>query len=79
MIDKLSIITLDTNKRYAVVETLTYQDHDYLFLTRVDENEELLDENIFVEKVKTNKGYGVKPIEDEEIIKLISKKFLDSI
>lgn len=79
MIEKLSIITLDTDKKYVVVETMSYNDHNYLFLARIDDNEEILEEKIIVEQVKTDKGYGVKPIEDKEIMKSICQKYLDNI
>jgi hypothetical protein len=79
MIEKLSIITLDDNKRYVVVEILKEREHEYLFLNQIDDNEELLEEKIIVENIKTDNGYIINPIEDKDIITNICQKFLKNI
>lgn len=79
MIEKLSIITLDDNKKYVVVEIIKESEHEYLFLNQIDDNEELLEEKIIVENIKTDNGYIVKPIEDKDIITKICQKFLKNI
>lgn len=79
MIEKLSIITLDDNKRYVVVEILKEREHEYLFLNQIDDNEELLEEKIIVENIKTDNGYIINQIEDKDIITNICQKFLKNI
>lgn len=70
------IVTFD-NKDYAIAQQVFYNDKEYLLLIEVDENEDLLEEKLIVEKVTTANGYGIKNIKDAEIYKEVKSRIVD--
>lgn len=70
------IVTL-YNKDYVISQQVFYNDKEYLLLIEVDENEDLLEEKLIVEKVKTKEGYGIKEIKDSEIYKEVKSRIVD--
>ena len=70
------IVTL-YNKDYVISQQVFYNDKEYLLLIEVDENEDLLEEKLIVEKVKTKEGYGIKEIKDSEIYKEVNSRIVD--
>lgn len=71
------IVTLDNNKEYVICKTLTYKEKEYLLLIRVDEDENLLDERLIVEKL--NNGKTLKKIKESNLKQIISEKFAKMI
>ena len=69
------IITLDNGKDYVISKMLTYNEKDYLLLLEVDKDENLLNENLIVEKQSDNNGDYVRDITDEKLKQIISEKF----
>lgn len=70
------IVTL-YNKDYVISQQVFYNDKEYLLLIEVDENEDLLEEKLIVEKVTTENGYGIKNIKDLEIYKEVKSRIVD--
>lgn len=70
------IVTL-YNKDYVISQQVFYNDKEYLLLIEVDENEDLLEEKLIVEKVTTENGYGIKNIKDLEIYKEVKSRMVD--
>ena len=70
------IVTL-YNKDYVISQQVFYNDKEYLLLIEVDENEDLLEEKLIVEKVKSKEGYGIKEIKDSEIYKEVKSRIVD--
>ena len=79
MIEKFDILTLANNKDYTVAEQLYYNDKEYLLLIEVDADENLLQDKMIVERVKTEDGYIVKDIKDKEIYKEVKQMLLNML
>lgn len=71
------IITLDDNKRYAICKSCIYDDREFLLLIEVDEDENLLNKGLIVEKI--NDGKNIKIVDDDILRYLISQKFAEII
>ena len=69
--EELDIITLDNNKDYVISKILNYRDKEYYLLIEVDNDENLLEEKLILEKFNDSLKY----IEDELIFKIVSEKF----
>ncbi len=67
MNDKDYIITLDDNKEYALVRSITFEDHNYVYLIDMDN----YDNVIFGEMV----GDTIKLIEDGELLAKVIDQF----
>ena len=79
-IELYDIITLDNNEEYSVIKILEEEGKKYYLLAWVDEEEEPDLENIkIVEKVIENGKTLLEEIEDEELLKKLSKQFLQSL
>ena len=79
-IELYDIITLDNNEEYSVIKILEEEGKKYYLLAWVDEEEEPDLENIkIVEKVIENGKILLEEIEDEELLKKLSKQFLQSL
>ena len=79
MLEQFDIITLSNKRKYTVAELLKYNNKEYLLLIEVNDNEDLLEDKIIAEKVKTSKGYGIKSVNDEKILIIISDKFIEML
>lgn len=77
MIELYDIITLKNNLKYTVAQQVFYNDKEYLLLVQVDEDENLLDDKVIVEKVKTKTGYGIKEITDKKIYDEVKSRMID--
>lgn len=73
--EELDILTLDNNKDYVINKIISYRNKEYLLLIEVDKDENILDEKLILEKVKTDKGYILSIIKDEIIHKIVTEKF----
>lgn len=77
-----TIITLDNNKDYALLERLVYKDHVYFFAAGVDENEDSTGEFLFIEEVKKDEKIFIKQVSDEELINklavIVSKDYYEA-
>lgn len=69
--DLYDVLTLDNNKDYIICKTLNYQEKEYLYLIQVDEEENLLEEKLIVEK----NGKTLKKIKNSNLNQIISEKF----
>ena len=79
-IELYDIITLDNNEEYSVIKMLEEEGKKYYLLAWVDEEEEPDLENIkIVEEVIENGKTLLEEIEDEELLKKLSKQFLQSL
>lgn len=71
-----SILTLDNDEKYFVLNQAIYQNKNYYFLARVTEDEEeVLDEFKFAEEVEVNGERAIQLVQDEKIIELLAKYF----
>ena len=74
------IITLDNNEEYTVLKVLNNDSKRYYLLAWVDEEEEPDMENIkIVEEIKQNNRIMIEEVEDEQLLKKLSKEFLASL
>lgn len=69
------ILTLENSKDYVITKMLTYNNKDYLLLIEVDNDENLLEEKLVVEKIIDSEGQFVKEIDDDNLKNIISEKF----
>lgn len=77
--EKYDILTLENNKDYVINEITNYNGHEYLLLVEVDSDENILDEKLIVELIKTNDGYDVEIVDDKDIYEIVSNIFIDMI
>ena len=77
--EKYDILTLDNNKDYVINEIADYNNHKYLLLIEVDSNENILNEKLIVELIKTDGGFDLEEVTDKDIYDNVSKIFIDMI
>ncbi len=71
-----SIITLDNQEKYIVLNQATYQGNSYYFVAKVTDNEEdILEEFKLLELVEESGEKRVQLVKDEKIIALLTKYF----
>lgn len=71
-----SILILDNDEKYMVLNQAVYQNKNYFFVVKVSENEEeLLDEFKLLEEVDVNGQKSLQLVTDEKIIDLLAKYF----
>ena len=76
-IELYDIITLDNQEEYTVVKILKENEKKYFLLAPVDEEEEPDFENIkIVEEKIENNEIIIEEIDDENLLKDLSNKFL---
>ena len=74
------IITLDNDEEYTILKILNEKENKYYLLAKVDEEEEPDMENIkIVQEVLENGTIAIEEIEDETLLKKLSKDFLSSL
>ena len=82
-IDVDSVITLDNNLNYLVLDKIDQDDETYYLTVRVDDNDELLDENVILKELNENgEKYVVKETNEDkikELIVLFTKSFNRSV
>lgn len=71
-----SIITLDSNEKYMVINQAIYQNKNYFLVAKVtDDEEEILDEFKLLEEVEVNGERAITIVTDEKTIELLTKYF----
>lgn len=71
-----SILILDNDEKYMVLNQAVYQNKNYFFVVRVSENEEdVLDEFKLLEEAEINGQKSLQLVTDEKIIDLLTKYF----
>lgn len=73
--NELDILSLSNNKDYVIGKVLNFRNKDYLLLIEVDNDDNLLDEKLILEKSKVNNTLLLKEISDTLIFKIVSQKF----
>ena len=72
--NELDILSLSNNKDYVIGKMLKFRDKEYLLLIEVDNDDNLLDEKLILEKSKVNNTLLLKEISDTLIFKIVSQK-----
>lgn len=71
-----SIITLDNDEKYMVLNQAIYQNKNYYFVVKVTADEEdVLEEFKLLEEVEVNGEKAVQLVTDEKTIELLTKYF----
>lgn len=71
-----SILTLDNNEKYIVLNQAVYQNKNYFLVAGVTEDEEdVLDEFRLLEETDLNGERALQLVTDEKIIGLLTKYF----
>lgn len=71
-----SILTLDNDEKYMVLNQAVYQNKNYFLVVRVaDDEEEVLDEVKLLEEVEINGQKALQLVKDEKIVDLLVKYF----
>lgn len=71
-----SIITLDNNEKYIVINQAIYQGKNYFLVAKVTEDEEeVTDEIKFLQSTEIDGKNALELVTDEKIIELLSKYF----
>ena len=71
--NELDILSLSNNKDYVIGKMLKFRDKEYLLLIEVDNDDNLLDEKLILEKSKVNNTLLLKEISDTLIFKIVSQ------
>ena len=78
-IDVDSVITLDNNLNYLILDKVNHNDNDYYLAVEVDANDEPLEKNVILKEVNENGDKFVIEETDENVIKdlivLFTKSF----
>lgn len=75
--EKYDILTLDNGKDYTISQMVEFNGKDYLLLVEVDDDENILEEKLIVEKNKDTNELVV--VNDEEEYKNVSSIFTKMI
>lgn len=71
-----SILTLDNDEKYMVLNQALYQNKNYFLVARVTEDEEdVLEEFKLLEETEVNGEKALQLVRDEKIIDLLTKYF----
>lgn len=71
-----SIITLDNDEKYIVLNQAVYQGKNYYFVARVtDDEEEVTEEFKLLEATEVNGEKALQLVTDEKVINLLTKYF----
>ena len=74
--EQFDILTLDNGKASVINKMLEYKGKEYLLLVEVDEEENILNEKLIAEKLKTEDGYSLSILDNNEsIYKTVSEMF----
>ena len=67
-----TIITLENDERYMVLNETTYEQEKYYLVMGVDQNKEIIQSKvaIFIEEQENNETYVTKVEDSNEIVKL---------
>ena len=78
-----TIITLDNDKEYALLEKLNLEDKVYFFAAGIDKDEEATGEYVFIEEItKNDKTYIQKVIDKNLLGKLstiVTKEYFEAV
>ncbi len=79
-IELYDIITLDNNEEYTILKILKKEEEKYYLLAKIDEEEEPNMEEIKIAKEVVENGLlAIEEIEDQALLKELSKDFLASL
>lgn len=71
-----SIITLDNDEKYIVINQAIYQSKNYFFVAKVTEDEQdVLDEFSLLEAVDVNGETALQLVKDAQTIEILTKYF----
>lgn len=71
-----SILTLDNDEKYMVLNQAVYQNKNYFLVAKVTEDEaDVLDEFKLLEETEVNGENALQLVKDEKIIDLLTKYF----
>lgn len=71
-----SILTLDNDEKYMVLNQALYQNKNYFLVARVtDDEEDVLEEFKLLEETEVNGEKALQLVTDEKIIDLLTKYF----
>lgn len=73
MVDK--IITLENDRKYLIVDKVILNNINYYYGTRLDDNDEPLNNYIFLEEVKDSNDVYMVPVYDEKLKGLLLTAF----
>lgn len=72
-----SIITLDNNEKFIVLNQALYQNKNYFLVSKVADNEEdILDEFRLLEETEIDGDKALQLVKNEKIINLLTKYFM---
>ena len=78
-----TIITLDNDKEYALLEKLDFEGKVYFFAAGIDKDEEATGEYVFIEQImKNNKTYIQKVLDKKLLGKLstiVTKEYFEAV
>lgn len=75
--EKYDILTLDNGKDYTISQITEYNGKDYLLIVEVDEDENILEDKLIVEKEKDSSDIYI--VEDKEVLKKLSTIFTEKV
>ncbi len=74
-----TIVELEDNQKYYVVDETFQNNKKYFLVTRLDENEKITTESVIFEENKVNNDIFLKEVKDKEIEKDILSIFTSSL
>ena len=79
-IELYDIITLEDGEEYTAIKILNEDNNKYLLLAWTNEDENIDLEKIrIVKEIKKNDKILIEEVDDEELLKKLSKTFLESL
>lgn len=71
-----SIITLDNDEKYIVINQAIYQGKSYFFVAKVtDDEQDVLDEFSLLEAIDVNGEKALQLVKNEQTIEILTKYF----
>ena len=74
-----AIVTLSGTDKYYLAEKTEYNGINYFLATRVDDNEELLEESCYFEEIEANDMFYLDKVTDPELGKRLSNIFVKKV
>ena len=78
-----TIITLDNDKEYALLEKLDLEGKIYFFAAGVDKDEEATGEYIFIEQISKNNKTFIQKVLDKKLLgklsTIVTKEYFEAV
>ena len=78
-----TIITLDNDKEYALLEKLDLEGKIYFFAAGVDKDEEATGEYIFIEQINKNNKTFIQKVLDKKLLgklsTIVTKEYFEAV